>query len=656
VSPFLVLLCFLDIALPGDQVAADLAQARAFWSLQPLDRGPLPAVRDEGWGRTPIDRFILAKLEEKGLSPSPPASLSDLVRRAYFDVTGLPPSPEEVESFVREESPDAYERLVDRLLASPHYGERWGRHWLDVVRFAETEGFEYDQYVPGAWRYRSYIIRSLNEDRPYDKLVTEQLAGDEIFPENEELQVAAGFLRLGAVRRNAGNQDVASSRNETLSETTDAIGAVFLGLTVGCARCHDHKFDPIPQKDYYRLQAFLAAAREHNVVLATSEEQAAFKAREKAAEEEINKLKAKLKDLSGEARSAVMEEISRAESRMSAPLPALATLRDFPGDITPIHVLKRGDADKKGEPVGMRFLSILIPEGAPELPAATERPRAILARWITDSENPLTARVMVNRIWQYHFGAGIVRTPNDFGRNGDRPTHPELLDYLAARFVEGRWRMKPFHRMILLSSAYRQASRSPAAKVGVEKDPENRFLWRFTRRRLEAEEIRDAMLQVSGRLNAKTGGESVVVPVNQELVDLLYKPSQWAVTESLWERDRRSIYLLAKRNLQLPFMEVFDHPSLQTSCPRRSMSTHAPQALELLNGSTSNGLARSFAERLRREAGPAPIDRVDLAYRLATGRPPTAREIELALTFLESQPLEELALAVFNLNAFLYVE
>jgi len=371
---------------------------------------------------------------------------------------------------------------------------------------------------------------------------------------------------------------------------------------------------------------------------------------------EINKLKAKLKDLSGDARGRVLEEIRQAENRIPAPLPAVATLRDAPDDIAPIHVLARGDADRKGERVGMRFLSILLPEGAQELPAATERPRTILARLIADPENPLTARVMVNRMWQYHFGTGMVKTSNDFGRNGDRPTHPELLDYLAARFVEGGWRRKPLHRMILLSSTYRQGSHSPTDRVGTEKDPENRLLWRFSRRRLEAEEIRDAMLQVSGRLNLKAGGESVVVPVDQELVDLLYKPSQWIVTKSLFERDRRSVYLLAKRNLQLPFMEVFDHPSLQSSCPRRSTSTHAPQALELLNGRTSNDLAKSFAERLRHEAGPAPLDRARLAYRLATGRLPTEAESELALAFLETQPLEDFALALFNLNAFLYVE
>jgi hypothetical protein len=297
---------------------------------------------------------------------------------------------------------------------------------------------------------------------------------------------------------------------------------------------------------------------------------------------------------------------------------------------------------------------VLLPDDAPELPADTTAPRTELAKWITDPDHPLTARVIVNRIWGYHFGRGLVVTPNDFGRMGGRPSHPELLDWLANRFVAEGWRFKPLHRMIVLSSAYRQASESPLEKIAMEKDPENALVWKYSRRRMDAEQIRDSMLAVAGRLNREEGGPSVIVPVEQELVNLLYKPSQWAVAKDKSEHDRRSIYLLHKRNLRLPMMEVFDAPDMQTSCARRESSTHAPQALELLNGTLANELSLALASRLDKEAV-SPAAQVELAYRLAAGRPPTAKEKQIALQYLKSHPLREFALAVFNLNAFLYV-
>jgi hypothetical protein len=317
-------------------------------------------------------------------------------------------------------------------------------------------------------------------------------------------------------------------------------------------------------------------------------------------------------------------------------------------------VLSRGDYRLKGDAVGMRPLGILLPDGSSELPASTAKPRAALADWIVDPENPLTARVMANRIWQYHFGRGIVATPNDFGRMGTRPTHPELLDWLANRFVESGWRMKPMHRLILMSSTYQEAAASPIEALAMTKDADNRLLWKHNRQRLEAEQIRDASLAVAGRLNEKAGGPSVIVPVEKELVGLLYKPSQWAVTKDIAEHDRRSLYLIHKRNLRLPFMEVFDAPDAQTSCPRRESSTHAPQALEMLNGPFANDMAGALAARLDREAR-TPSEQIDLAYRLAAGRLPTPAEKKLALDFLKTQPLREFALAVLNLNAFLYV-
>jgi hypothetical protein len=629
------------------------------WSLRPCSRPAVPRFDDAAcrdWVRTPVDAFILDRLRRAGLRPPPEADRPTLVRRLCFDLTGLPPAPEDVAAFVNDPAADAYERLVERLLGSPRYGERWGRHWLDVVRFAETEGFEYDRLRPGAWRFRDYVIDSFNRDKPYDRFVLEQLAGDEIAPDNRELQVAAGFHRLGPVRRNAGNQALAISREEVLTEMTDVIGVAFLGLTIGCARCHDHKFDDVSQADYYCLQAFLAAAQEHNIVLAGPEEEAEWKARTDKVQAEIQRLKKELAKLQGADRMQMEEKLQELEQSLPAPLPAISTVRDVEAERTPVHLLKRGNPEKKERQVGPRLPHQFLAADAPELPADTPNARTILARWIAGPDNPLTARVLVNRVWQQHFGRGLVETANDFGVNGSPPSHPELLDWLATEFIRSGWRVKTLHRLIVLSSTYRQASQSPDARAGSDKDAEDRLLWRFPRRRLGAEEVRDAMLAVSGRLNDAAGGPSVVVPVEADQVKLLYSPAQWAVTRDVRQHDRRSVYLLAKRNLRLPFMEAFDQPDAQTSCARREASTHALQALELLNGKLANGLAEAFAERLLREAGPDPAAQVERGYLLAAGRPPGAKEKELAVQFLREQPLKEFALALFNLNAFLYVQ
>jgi hypothetical protein len=608
------------------------------------------------WVRTPVDAFVLDRLTRAGLSPAPEAERPTLIRRVCFDLTGLPPAPEEIMAFVNDPAPDAYERLVERLLASPRYGERWGRHWLDVVRFAETEGFEYDRQRPGAWRFRDYVIDSFNRDKPYDRFVLEQLAGDEMEPDNHELQIAAGFHRLGPVRRNAGNQALALSRDEVLTEMTDVIGVAFLGLTVGCARCHDHKFDDVSQTDYYCLQAFLAATQEHNLVLASAAEQAEWQARTDKVQAVIQRTKKELFKLQGAERSQLEEKLQELEESLPAPLPTISTVRDVEAERTPVYLLKRGNPEKKERQVGPRLPHQFLAADAPELPADTPNPRTLLARWIASPDNPLTARVLVNRVWQLHFGRGLVETANDFGVNGSPPSHTELLDWLADAFVRGGWRIKELHRLIVLSSTYRQSAQSLDVGAGVEKDAEDRLLWRFPRLRLGAEEVRDAMLAVSGRLTGVAGGPSVVVPVEADQVKLLYSPAQWAITRDVREHDRRSVYLLVKRNLRLPFMEAFDQPDAQTSCARRETSTHALQALELLNGKLSNDLAESFAARLLREAGPDPAAQVERGYLLAAGRPPTSREKELALRFLREQPLKEFALALFNLNAFLYLQ
>ncbi len=647
------------IAVPAFAGPPDEPPAR-HWSLRPLTRPPVPAHSAVGqaWGRNPVDAFILARLDAEGLRPAPEADAATLIRRVTLDLTGLPPSAEDVEEFVKAygaKPQAAYEELVDRLLASPHYGERWGRHWLDVVRYAETEGFEYDRHRTGAWRFRDYVIDSFNRDKPFDRFVTEQLAGDEIGPDDRELQVAAGFHRLGPVRRNAGNQELAFSRHEVLNEMTDVIGVAFLGLTVGCARCHDHKFDDISQADYYHLQAFLAATQEFDVPLASPEQLAEWKARTEKVQSDIKELKKTLSGLQGDEQKRAQERLRELEKSLPPPPDAVSSVRDDEAHRSAVHVLKRGDPDKKGPQVGPRVLPCVGLGPAEELPPDVSHPRTVLAHWIANPDNPLTARVLVNRVWQRHFGRGLVETANDFGVNGATPSHPELLDWLASEFIAGGWRIKPIHRLILLSGAYRQASRHPDPQAAAAKDAEDRLLWRFPRRRLDAEEVRDAMLTVAGRLNEKAGGPSVVLPVEPDQVRLLYAPSQWVVTADEREHDRRSVYLLAKRNLRLPFMEAFDQPDAQTSCPRRVASTHSLQALELLNGKLSNGLAESFARRLLAEAGPDPERQVERAYLLAVGRPPTAREKELAVQFLREQPLKEFALAMFNLNAFLYV-
>ena len=649
----------LFFSLLSGFILAPMAYAEPHWSWRARSTPETPQFQDREanlWVHNPLDAFVLQRLRANGLRPAPEADRATLIRRLSFDLTGLPPTPTEIDEFVNNDEPDAYDKLVDRLLASPHYGERWAQHWLDVVRYAESDGFEYDRYRPGMWRYRDYVIQSFNDDKPYERFVLEQLAGDELEPNNQELQIAAGFHRLGPVRRNAGNADVAFSRHEVLTEMTDAVGSVFLGLTAGCARCHDHKFDAFSQEDYYRLQGFLAATQEYNLSLADAKTQKEWQEKSKRLEAESKRLRDEISKAEGAEKERLEKKLKEVERSLPAPLPAICTVHNVEAERLEIFVLKRGLLEKKGKRVEAGFpLALVSPENA-DLPAeAKSNPRTALAKWLTAGAHPLTARVFVNRVWQYHFGRGLVETPNDFGANGGLPSHPELLDFLANEFVHNGMHLKPLQRMIVMSSTYRQASRSPDARLGRDKDPDNRLLWQFPRRRLSAEEVRDGLLVAANRLNRKAGGPSVVVPADNDLVQQLYEPSQWTVTPNEAEHDRHSIYLLAKRNLRLPLAQAFDEPDRQTSCPRRETSTHALQALEMLNGATSNRLAAAFAERLKRDAGMDAAKQVELAYRLMTGRLPTSAEKELSIAFLKEHSLREFALAMFNLNAFLYV-
>jgi hypothetical protein len=635
---------------------------RRHWAFQARKDPAPPAftvAADKAWVKTPLDAFVLDRLKKAGLRPAPAADRATLIRRATFDMHGLPPTIEEIDAFERDKSPNAWEKVIDRLLASPRYGEQWGRHWLDVVRFAESDGYEYDMHRPDAWRYRDYVVQSFNDDKPYNEFIKEQLAGDEIDSRNQVYLTASGFNRLGPLRKNAGNQDVASSRNEVLTEMTNIIGAAFLGATVGCGRCHDHKFDPIRQSDYYRLQAHFAQTQPLDLVLAGKEEQEAWKTAATPVQQQMQRLRMQLRRAPESEKGKIEMELEDLDDKMPAPLSSIYTVTNNAKEPSPIRTLFKGDYLSPVAKVGMRPLGVLIPEETPEAPLDAEKPRTRLAEWIADPANPLPTRVMVNRIWQYHFGRGIVASANDFGRMGGQPSHPELLDWLASRFIENGWKMKPLHRTILLSSTYRQSSISPIEKAAMEKDAENALLWKFTHRRLEAEEIRDAMLAIAGKLNPKMGGPSFMVPIDPSLMLSLKRPQYWVPTRDKSQYNRRTIYMIYKRNLRLPFQEVFDAPDILLSCARREQATHAPQALELLNGETSNELATVFAERIM-TGRPTAAERVDYAFRMAAGRAPTADEKALALKFLAGAPndfarVKEFALAVFNLNAFLYV-
>lgn len=634
------------------------AAERRHWSFQPRSQPAVPAFQsaaDKAWTQSPIDAFVLSRMRKEGLSHAAPADRATLLRRVTFDLTGLPPTPEEISAFVADRSPDAWEKVVDRLLASPRYGEQWGRHWLDVVRFSESEGFEYDNFRPEAWRYREYVIRAFNNDKPFDRFIQEQLAGDEIGPKENETLVAAGFNRLGPIRRNAGNQAVASSRNEQLTEMTNIVGAAVLGVTLGCARCHDHKFDGFRQSDYYRMQAFFAALQPDDMSLASAAEQAEWKAKAAPIQAEMGRLTREIaaKNKEKQPVADLQKQLDEVQDKLPPALPSLFTVKDDFAQKSAIHVLPRGDFEHPGDAVGMRVPGVLLPDDASEAPADLAKPREYLAQWLTAADNPLTARVMVNRVWEYTFGRGIVATPNDFGRMGERPINPELLDYLANEFVAGGWSVKRLQRAILLSNTFRQSSVPAPGMAG--KDPDGRYLERFPRRRLEAEEIRDAMLSVSGLLNPKTGGPGVMVPVDKTFLLDLYKPSQWTPAKDETEFNRRSVYLVYKRNLELPFMQVFDAPDSTVSCPRRESTTHAPQALEMLNGDTSTRLSKAFAARLDKDASSNPRI-VDLAYRLLTSRAPKPAEMKLAQEFLGGGGrLDQFAIAMFNLNAFLYL-
>jgi hypothetical protein len=615
------------------------APASGHWAFEPIRRVEPPA----GLGN-PIDRFVREKLRERGLQPAGSADKRTLSRRVTFDLIGLPPTPEEIDAFLADQSPDAYEKLIDRLLASPHYGESWGRHWLDAARYADTGGFESDERYPNAWRYRDYVIRSLNADKPFDRFITEQVAGDELWPDDPDAVTATGFYCVGPVLpESAMVPDQLES--EWLTDAGDTTGAAFLGLTLGCARCHDHKYDPLTQRDYYGLQAVFAAS-------------------DRPFPAKVRLLR--IKGLNGLVSDAPVPKDKLDDPRCTLKTEDTAGLRLFHRtEPMTVHRLQRGELSKPREVMSPAVPAALVSAGGtPEftgVPAG--RRRAVLAKWLTSPSNPLTARVLVNRVWSWHFGQGLVRTPNDFGAQGEPPTHPELLDWLARDFIEHGWGLKRLHRMILLSDTYRMAS--VADSRGLTVDPEDRLLWHFPRRRLDGESIRDALLASAGTLNSKPFGPPVIPPLGpEELTGLFDAKNKWPVTKDAAEHTRRSVYLLVRRTFVYPLFAAFDPPEVMVSCPQRPRTVVPAQALTLLNSPLAREQAVAFARRLTKECAGRPEDAVPRAWRLAFGRPVTTAETERARAFLRNRTdavgaeaaLAELCLALFNANEFIYLD
>jgi hypothetical protein len=597
--------------------------------------------------RNPLDAFIQSKLASSGLRPAPEADRRTLIRRLTFDLTGLPPTPIEVEAFLADMRPDAYERLVDRLLASPRYGERFGRMWLDLVRYAETHGYERDDPKPGAYRFRDYVIRSLNADKPYDQFVTEQLAGDELSGANAETKTATAMYRLGLIDDEPA--DPVMDRFDQLDDMMKVVGTTFLGLTVHCARCHDHKFDPIPQKDYYRLLAFLTPGERYvrdsipsiSVSLLSAPEQVRVRELERGLERQLGGLRERLeKEGKGKegssARKAIEAQIKALEaSRPAEPMVLGLTDSGANGDVT--RLLVRGDAHSPGEEIEPGFLSALAGT-APDVPfepsGTTTGRRLALARWITHAQNPLTPRVIVNRLWQAHFGRGIVGTASDFGAMGEEPANPQLLDWLASEFVSRSWSWKTLQRTIVTSAAYRRAGWFDAGADRL--DPGNTKHWRYAPRRLEAEPIRDSVLAVSGELGDSMYGPSILPPIDAAVLSGQSVPGKGWKASDVRAAARRSIYVYIKRTLPVPELEVMDAPDSAEPCAQRVTTTTAPQALTMLNGTFWHEQAAHFAARLAREAGPDPAAQVDCAFRLAYARPPAPEEKDEALEFLSA--------------------
>jgi hypothetical protein len=635
---------------PGPATVAPPTAVQRHWAFQPIQVNQPPAD-PTGWAEQPLDRFVRAKLHEKGLRPVGPTDRRALIRRATFDLIGLPPAPEDVAAFVADQSPDAFRTVVDRLLASPHYGERWGRHWMDVVHYADTAGDNADYPVPEARLYRDYIIDSFNADKPYDQFVREQLAGDVLARQGPrekyaEQVIATGFLALTRRYATAPYELWHLSLEDAIATT----GAAFLGLTLRCARCHHHKFDPVTMEDYYGLYgvfasttfpfagaeefASMAKHRQHFAPLVPSAEAAP---RLKAYHEKVKELKTQLVELPKQ-RDQDARRLNQVKSELAV-LERLGMPPDLPaayaaseGKPIDVPMQLRGDPDSLGPVVKRgvpKFLAAAPPIPVPEGSSG----RLQLAQWLTRPSHPLTARVMVNRIWQYHFGRGIVATPSNFGLRGEAPTHPELLDFLTDRFIKGGWSVKAMHRLVMLSKTYQLASVNDPANAA--KDPDNRWHWRYDRRRLDAEAIRDALLAVSGNLDLRRPGPHPFPPIQQ------WGWTQHNPFKDVYPSNHRSVYLMTQRLQRHPYLGLFDGPDTNYSTDQRSSSTVPLQALYLMNNPFTREQGEGLARRLLAYS-PDGRKRVERAVELAWGRPPASAEVEKAIAYIR-QYQEELA-------------
>ncbi len=658
----LLTLAAVDFMLHAGERPIDLARfdkkikasERQHWAYQPVKKPAVPAVKNAAWVRNPIDAFVLAGLEKVGWQPAPAAQPRAWLRRVHLDLTGLPPTLEEQQAFLEAPTPARMDAVVKNLLARPTYGERWARHWLDVVRFAETSGYERDAIKPSLWRYRDYVINAFNDDKPYDRFVIEQLAGDELPDASADTLVALGFTRLGPWDDEPA--DPQEDRFDQLDDLVNATSLAFMGMTVGCARCHDHKFEAVTMHDYYRMVAvFSPLVRPQNgrteldLPIGTREQ------RRKQAERD-HAITALLKDApKGKPTPDLAAKIDTLK-QATPDLPRGYFLHEPRPTAPDTHLLVRGKASRAGPKVAPGMPAVLVDQ-QPVFPAPnseTTLRRLTFARWLARLEHPLTARVMVNRVWHHHFGEGLVRTPSDFGIMGQPPTHPELLDWLTATFVEQGWSVKKLHELILSSNTARMSKQWN--KEHAAKDPDNQRLWRFPNKRLEVEAIRDSVLAVSGRLNPKMHGPSMYPEVPKEALAGNSDPGAiWKPFDEK-EASRRSIYAFMKRSFVVPFFEVLDLCDTTRPADKRLTTTVAPQALTLFNGGFVNRQAKHFADRLRREAGDDADRQIERAYRLALCRPPTDRERGLMRDFLKREPLEQMCRVMFNLNEFVYAD
>ncbi len=594
---------------------------RDWWSLQPVERPMVDSAK-------PIDELVNRVRNQHGLTKAPPSDRRTLIRRLYFDLIGLPPTAVEIDAFVGDTSDNAYEKIVDRLLASQQFGEKWARHWMDVVRYAETNGYERDAVKPEAWRYRDWVINAINSDMPYDQFVTEQLAGDEIRARSESSVIATGFLRLGTWDDEPN--DPAEYQYERLEDLVHVTTTAFLGWTVKCARCHDHKFDPIPQTDYYRVAAAFwpgpVAHRQRELLGGPSTEELGYN---------------------------------------------VLGWTDITRTPAPLHLLKKGNVNRPGPEVppgslttvGKKVQDFIVP---PESARTTHR-RLQLAQWIANPENPLTSRVIVNRLWQHHFGEGIVRSSDNFGFTGQRPTYSELLDWLASELIQGGWKMKPIHKLIVMSDTYQQSSQHPLQSDYANVDANNQYLWRYERRRLNAEALRDSILMTSGQLDLRLGGPSFMAPISDEALEGLSMKSGAYQASPPAETRRRSVYMFAKRALGVPLMTAFDVCDSASPTGRRDVTIVAPQALALMNNQWVNEQSTAFAERVFAGAQ-SDQDRITLAWRLALSRNPSEAERQAAFKHLTDMRGESndgaairrawisLCHVLFNTNEFIYVD